>query len=145
MSEHLRYPLPSYHYRVELNEDTMSFSKVSGIVVEYDTLTYRHGLSFLEGEQISTVAFNRFQDISLERGVVQGDRGVVLFDWLKKKDSRSMKVGLCDSTGQQVLVWSIGHAIPVKLEAPSFDAGSNDVAIETLKIKGRSIRLEDVA
>ena len=44
------YPLAAYNYRVTVAGTTMSFSEVSGLAVEYEKVTYRHGLSFREGE-----------------------------------------------------------------------------------------------
>ena len=52
-----RYPLPVYNFRVTIDGTSMSFSEVSGINLEYDTVTYRHGLSFWEGEGIQKYYF----------------------------------------------------------------------------------------
>lgn len=46
------YPLPAYNFRVKVDQTEMSFSEVTGIAVEYDHVSYRHGLTFLEGESI---------------------------------------------------------------------------------------------
>jgi len=45
-----QYPLVAYNYRVTLDGQTASFSEVTGLAVSYETTTYRHGLSFVEGE-----------------------------------------------------------------------------------------------
>ena len=45
-----RYPLPVYYYEVMI--DTLApiaFSEVSGLSIEYETITYRDGLSYKEG------------------------------------------------------------------------------------------------
>ena len=46
------YPLAAYNFRVKVDQTEMSFSEVTGIAVEYDHDSYRHGLTFLEGESI---------------------------------------------------------------------------------------------
>ncbi len=135
------YPLPVYNYRVTVEAVTMSFSEVSGIAVEHDTATYRHGLSYLEGERIRTFPFDSFSPITLKRGVVLGAAPLALYEWLKAKESRSVEVSLCDETGTPVITWKIARAVAVKLEAPGFDAASNDVAIESLELRGRGISL----
>ncbi len=53
-----------------------------------------------------------------------------------------MEVTLCDEQGQPVVSWRVGKAIPVKLEAPTFDAGANEVAVESLEVLGRNISVE---
>ena len=54
------YPLPAYNFRVTVDGRSMSFSEVSGINIEYETLTYRHGLSFLEGETIQKFFYEKY-------------------------------------------------------------------------------------
>ena len=49
-----------------------------------------------------------------------------------------------DEAGAPVVVWHIKEAIPVKLGAPSFEAASNQVAIETLELLVTSISVEHV-
>jgi len=47
------YPLAAYNFRVTVGEAAMSFTEVSGLAREFQTLTYRHGLSAWEGESIA--------------------------------------------------------------------------------------------
>ena len=119
----------------------MSFAQVSGIAVAYDDVTYRHGLSFLEGEEITTFGFDSFTPITLERGVVLDADPLFVHRWLKERDLRPVEVSLCDETGTPVLTWRIAHAVATKLEAPAFDATADNVAIESLELKARGISL----
>ncbi len=47
------YPLPAYNYRVTVLRDgealVLSFAEVSGLSLQYDPVTYKHGLSFALG------------------------------------------------------------------------------------------------
>jgi len=52
-----------------------------------------------------------------------------------------MDISLCDETGTPLVSWKIGIAVPVKLQAPTFDANSNDVAIESLEIMASKISI----
>ena len=135
------YPLPAYNYRVTVEAVAMSFSEVSGIAVEYDTATYRHGLSYLEGERIRAFRFDSFSPVTLKRGVVLGANPLALYEWLRAKESRGVEVSLCDETGTPVITWKIARAVAVKLEAPGFDASSNEMAIESLELKARGISI----
>jgi phage tail-like protein len=131
------YPLAAYNFRVTVDGHAMRFAKVSGLAREYQTLTYRHGLSFVEGEQIAKYYVDKYTSVTFEQGTIVGAR--FLYDWLERKDKCSVEVSLCDSTGTPVLSWRIAKALPVKLSAPIFDAKTNDVSIDTLEIKAAGI------
>lgn len=138
------YPLAVYNFRVKVGETSMSFTEVSGIAVEHDHVTYRHGLSFLEGEAIKTFYFDRFVPVTCKRGVILGANPLFLHEWLKRRDLRSMEVSLCDEKGAPVLAWKIAAAVPTSLKAPAFSAGSNDAAIDTVDLQVRGVSVVTV-
>ena len=133
------YPLPAYNFRVTIGEETVSFSEVSGVNVEFETVTYRHGLSFWEGEGIKKYYYNKYVPITLKKGTVKGRN--FFYEWIneKSKSARSMEVSLCDEKGEPVVTWKIATAVPVKLQAPGFDANTNDVSIESLELLAAGI------
>lgn len=133
------YPLALYNFRVTVAETSMSFTEVSGIAVEYDHVTYRHGLSFAEGEQIQTFYFDKFVTVTCKRGTILGKDPLFLHDWLKKRDLRSMEISLCDEKGIPVLSWKIAAAVPVSLKAPTFSAGTNEASIDTVELRARGV------
>jgi phage tail-like protein len=133
------YPLAAYNFRVTVDETSMSFTEVSGITVEYDHVTYRHGLSFVEGELIKTFYFDKFVPVTCKRGTILGANPLFLHDWLKKRDLRSMDVSLCDEKGAPVLAWKIAAAVPISLKAPAFSAGTNDAAVDTVDLRVRGV------
>jgi phage tail-like protein len=138
------YPLPSYNFRVTIDGAVISCSEVSGLSREYGTVIYRHGLSFLEGEELVRFSPSKFSQITLKKGVVIGTTS--LLDWLNAPaEPRAMQISLCDAAGVPAVTWHIGKAVPVKLEAPTLSAGSNEVAIETLAVMASNIRLEHVS
>lgn len=138
------YPLALYNFRVKVAETSMSFTEVSGIAVKHDHVTYRHGLSFAEGEAIATFPFDELVTITAKRGTVLGANPLFLHDWLKKRDLRSMEVSLCDATGKPVLSWKVAAAVPVSVQAPTFSAGSNDAAIDTVELRARGVSVVEV-
>ncbi len=133
------YPLAVYNFRVTVDAVAMSFAKVSGLHREHKTLTYRHGLSFLEGEQITKYYIDKYVSVTFERGTLVGVR--YLHDWLEDNKPRAVEVSLCDDGGRVVLTWRIAKAIAVKLSAPTFDAKSNEVAVESLELKAAGISI----
>jgi phage tail-like protein len=133
------YPIPAYNFRVTVDGVPMSFSEVSGITMEYETVTYKHGLSFWEGEGIKKYYYDKYVTITLRKGTVRGVN--VLYDWLKEKEgsARAMEISLCDEQGVPAVSWSVRKAIPTKLEAPTFDANTNEVAVERLELLAAGI------
>ena len=135
-----KYPLAAYNFRVTVGDSAVSFSEVSGLVREYQTLTYKHGLSFREGESITKFRYDKYVQLTLKKGVVAG--ATQLYEWLDTVDRKSMSVSLCDEKGDAVVTWRVQKALIVKLEAPAFQAGSNEVAIETLTLMASGISVE---
>lgn len=137
------YPLPAYNYRISIGVDTLSFSEVSGLSIEHEVVTYRHGLSFFEGD-MHMPGKKQPVNIRMNRGArISGD---YLFRWidsikLNKVEKEDIKIDLCDETGTPVITWLVVNAFPIKLEAPGFDATTNEVAIETLELRGSEIRI----
>jgi phage tail-like protein len=135
------YPLVAYNFRVQVGPNTINFTEVTGIELAYQHVVYRHGLSFWEGEQISTFHFDAFAPITMKRGSILNSSPTFLYDWLRQKESRTLEVQLCDSLGAAVLAWKIAHAIPVKLSAPTFAANTNDAVIDILEVQARGVSL----
>lgn len=137
------YPLPAYNYRVTVLKDdqstVLSFAEVSGLSVEYEPVTYKHGFSFVMGSKIIP-GMRKPIHLTMKRGVVKSRND--LHDWFSNVYSdpfyssakRDILVDLCDETGAAVVQWKVQSALPVKLDAPSFDANTNDVAIESMEL-----------
>ena len=139
-AQRARYPIASYNFRVTVGEATLGFTEVSGLVREYQTLTYRHGLSFWEGEDITRFRHDKYVPITLKKGVVAG--ATALYEWLDSVDRKPLSVSLCDEGGEAVVTWQIKKALIVKLEAPALQAGSNECAIETITLMATGISVE---
>jgi len=134
------YLLTAYNFRVDLDGATLAFAEVSGLAAKFETATYRHGLSFLEGEELTKFAWDEFVPLTFKRGTAQGARELV--DWLGEKDPRALVVSLCDADGVPVVGWKVARAVPVKLSAPAFDAASNEVSIDSLEVQAAGISVE---
>jgi phage tail-like protein len=134
------YPLVAYNYRVIVGAIAMRFSKVEGLVWERSAVTYRDGLSFLDGESISTYYINTYTTLTLSQGVVVADSS--LHDWLRQGDARLLQVQLCQADGQPKIAWQANRAIPVKLTGANLDTQGNEVVVERLELraKGWSIK-----
>lgn len=139
------YPIPVFHYRVTINgDDSHAFSEVSGLCIEYETITYRDGLSYKDGAKYMP-GMDTPVELTLEKGIVR--KNSYLFDWLSTislntVEKRDIRVDLLDETGEAVVSWKVINAFPVKLNAPTFNASTNEVAIESLELMASDLKLE---
>lgn len=139
-SQQTRHPLAAFHFRVTVGSTPMSFTEVAGLTWQAETVTYRHGLSFWEGESITRFVRARYVPVTLKRGVVQGQND--LYKWSRSGEPRPVHISLCDERGNPVLTWHLARALLVKIEAPSLQAGSNDAAIESLELMAAGITIQ---
>lgn len=147
----LTYPLPAYNYRVTILKDgeplVIGFAEVSGLSIEYEPVVYKHGLSFLMGSKIIP-GMRQHMRITMKRGIVQS--GDYLQKWFDNsyKDpffssaKRDILVDLCDETAVPVVRWRVQGALPIKLDAPTFDANTNEVAVETMEFIAHSLTVD---
>lgn len=142
---HTTQLLPVYNYRVSIGHETLGFSEVSGLKVEYEPVTYRHGFSFVMGTKLIP-GMQQTAKISLKRGIAQNSD--FLADWLKQSyagfqtgGKQDITIDLCDASGSPMVRWVVLGALPVKIDAPTFDAKSNEVAIEALELVAAEIKI----
>jgi len=127
------YPLVAYNFRVDIGSINMRFTKVDGLVWERKAVTYRDGLSFLDGETITLCRVDTYTTLTLQQGVMAKDPS--LHHWLHSGDARWLHVQLCKADGAPVLAWQAARAIPVKLTGSALDANTNEVFIDTLELR----------
>jgi phage tail-like protein len=144
------YPLPVYNYRVEIGTEAVAFSEVSGLVIGYELGTYKESQTgnvagprtmYFPGQQSAVT-------LSLKKGLVKKISLKALYGWIKtvqtnQIDKKDVFIRLCDEKGNPVISWKAANAFPIKLTAPSFDAKSNDAAIETLDLQADFITMEE--
>lgn len=145
------YPIPVYHYKVTIiGEESidLSFTEVSGLTLEFETHTYIESPTtgssptrlYMPG-QIKPV------NISFKRGIIANANIKELYNWinetqLNQVSKRDVIISLCDENGDPVVKWTVVDAFPTKLDAPSFDASSNDAAIEAMDLMASRIQFD---
>jgi len=141
------YPLPAYNYRVTVQGATIGFAEVSGLSVEYEPVTYKHGLSFVMGSRIIPGMRQPIR-LTMKKGVVKSND--FLQSWIHNtytnpfftSAKRDIVIDLCDESGKPVIRWTVQRAMPIKLDAPTFDANSNNVAIETMEFIAHGLQVD---
>jgi phage tail-like protein len=145
------YPLPAYNYRVEIGSDAVAFTEVSGLSIAFDTTTYKE--SPTSGGAPGPRIFNMPAQatptkLTLKKGVVRAVSIKALYQWINsvqvnQVEKKDIFIRLCDEKGAAVITWKVGNAFPTKLDAPSFDAKSNDAAIESMELMADSITVQE--
>lgn len=145
------YPLPVYNYRVEIGSEAVAFSEVSGLSISYETTTYKESPteSGSPGPRVMRMPAQRGDTtITLKKGLVPSVSISHLYNWLKtvqinQIEKKDIFIRLCDENGDAVISWKVSNAFPTKLDAPTFDANSNDAAIESMELKADGITIEE--
>jgi phage tail-like protein len=147
-----RYPLPAYNYRVSIEDQLVAFSQVSGLSMAYETTTHKE--SPVDGSAAGPVemrmpAQHSDVTITLQKGVVVGKSVSALYNWISGiqtnlVEKKNILIDLCNEEGAPVVRWKVINAFPTSLEAPTFDATTNDVAIESLQLMADRLEMEEV-
>jgi phage tail-like protein len=144
------YPLPVYNYRVEIGGSAIAFSEVSGLTVGHEIATYKE--SSTGGSPGPRVIHMPSQPtapkITLKKGIVRGQSVATLYNWiasiqLNLVEKKDIFIRLCDEAGAPVISWRAINAFPTKLDAPSFDSKSNDVAVESMELQADRVTIEE--
>lgn len=128
-------PYRGYNFRIEIDGiDRGGFREASGLDSTQDPVEYREGTEGLTARKLP--GLNKFSNISLKWGTTEDAE---LWDWRKKNmdgkiDRKNGSIILMDDTGEEKVRWNFREGWPTKWTGPSFNATSNDVAIETLEI-----------
>jgi len=146
MATTTNYPLPAFHYNVDIDGlPSMRFSEVSGLSIERQVITYKDGLSATKGS-IHMPGLASEAKLSLKKGIMKADSA--LYDWINsiqvtQVTKRTVMISLLDDSGEKPLVtWKVLGAFPTKLDAPAFNATSNEVALESLDLIADSVSID---
>lgn len=136
-------PVPELGFRVEIKGiDTPIgyFAECGGLSLEYEIEEYHEG-----GENRFTHKLRgrlKYPNLVLKRGVTYES---ALLDWFLRAQKRSERgtvtLTLTGPDGKDVRRWAFADAFPVKWTGPTLNAGSNNVATETLEIAHRGFVL----
>ena len=86
--------------------------------------------------------------LTLKKGVVRGASVAALYNWISmtrinQVEKKDIFVRLCDENGDPLISWKVTNAFPTKLEAPTFDANSNDAAVESMELTADGVTVEE--
>jgi phage tail-like protein len=130
-------PFRGFNFRVEIDGITEAgFRECAGIDGTTDVVEYRDGKD--KGNIARKLTgLNKHSNITLKWGITSDKK---IWDWYKKTiDGKTERVNgsitlYDEANDKEAARWNFVNGWPTKLTGPSFNATSNDVAIETLDI-----------
>ncbi|MEK9495771.1 phage tail protein [Photorhabdus sp. P32] len=136
------YPIPAYRFIVSIGDEKIPFNSVSGLDVNYDVIEYKDGI----GNYYKMPGQRQAIKVTLRKGVFAGD--TKLFDWinsiqLNQVEKKDISISLTNEAGTEILMsWSVANAFPTSLTSPSFDAASNEIAIQEITLTADRVTIQ---
>jgi phage tail-like protein len=137
-------PYSAFNFLVEIDGVTVAgFSECSGLDTETEIIEYRNGDEDITKRKLP--GLKSFTNIVLKRGFTQSRE---LWQWRKKvMDGRTERqpgaIVLLNEAREAALRYNFREGWPSKWQGPALNAGSSEVAIETLEIACEAIELEE--
>jgi phage tail-like protein len=137
------YPLPKFHFLVQWGGIRIGFTEVTGLDIQAEVIEYREGSS-PEYHKIKMPGMQKFSNITLKRGTIQGDSD--FFKWMNTinltiAERRDIIISLLNESHEPVMTWKAKNAFPVKVQASDLKSDGNEVAIETLELAHEGLNI----
>jgi phage tail-like protein len=137
-------PFHVFNFRMEIdNTSVAGFREVSGLSFTVDPVEYREGTD-IPLHPRKKPGMTKFANISCKRGETNDKQ---LYQWYANvlngiPDRRDGAIVLQDELHQDVLRWEWTAGWICKWEGPSFNATTNDLAIEAIEICVERVELK---
>jgi phage tail-like protein len=133
-------PVAELRFKVELPGLSIGrFRECTGISVEVEVKDYMEGGSNEFVHKLPTRI--KYPNVVLKRGVTHED---ALLKWFWESrftvQRRDMTISLLGPGAKLVRTWAFLNAYPVKWTGPNMNAGSNQIATETLEVVHNGLR-----
>ncbi|MCA6222855.1 phage tail protein [Photorhabdus antumapuensis] len=136
------YPIPTYRFVVSIGDEQIPFTSVSGLDISHDVIEYKDGI----GNYYKMPGQRQSINITLRKGIFSGD--TKLFDWinsiqLNQVEKKDISISLTNEAGTEILMsWNVANAFPTSLTSPSFDATSNEIAIQEITLTADRVTIQ---
>ena len=131
------WPLPKFYFMVDWGSATnIPFQEVSGLDIEDQALTYRHGNSPVFSE-INMPGIVKNSIVTMKKGVFANDNS--FWDWYNKIkmntiERQNVVIKLMDEGGNPTMTWTMLNAWPTKISSTDLKSNANEVAVESIEI-----------
>jgi len=137
------YPIPKFHFQVDWGGAKISFTEVTGLIVEREKIEYRHSDS-KDFNRIAMPGLVKNNNITLKRGKFENDND--FYAWFDEVSNdrantrRSVTIRLLNENHQPVAVWQANNCFPVKVVAPDLKSDANETAIESIEFAHEGLK-----
>jgi phage tail-like protein len=141
------YPLPRFHFQVDWAGKKISFTEVTGLVIEREKIEYRHSDS-KDFHKISQPGLQKTSNLVLKRGKFESD--VDFNTWFdevaddRANTRRDVIIRLLSEKHQPVAAWKASRCFPVKVTAPDLKSDANEIAVESIEVAHEGLTHIDV-
>lgn len=141
------YPIPRFHFQIDWGGAKISFTEVTGLVMEREKIEYRHSDS-KDFSKISMPGMVKNNNITLKRGKFESD-----FDfnsWMEEVANervdkrRDVIIRLLNEKHNPVAAWTAARCFPVKITAPDLKSDANEIAVESIELAHEGLKLMKV-
>jgi len=136
------WPMPKFYFSVDIDDLTdLPFQEVSGLEVEADNISYRHGNDPSFGT-IQMPGIKKSGNLILKKGVFANE---TLFNSLISKirlntyKRMTVVIRLMDETTEPRMTWEINNAFPLKYTSTEMNSESSEAAIESIEFSHQGI------
>ena len=136
------WTLPKFYFSVDIDDLTdLPFQEVSGLKVEADNISYRHGNDPSFGT-IQMPGIKKSGNLILKKGVFANE---TLFNSLISKirlntyKRITVVIRLMDETTEPRMTWEINNAFPLKYTSTEMNSESSEAAIESIEFSHQGI------
>lgn len=136
MADLLAYPLPTFHFTVDLGGTIINCSEISGLNTEVDVIEYRNGDSSIFSKQKMS-GLKKYGDISIKKGLFKDDKE--FYTWLNTHKGnlplrKDVIVILKDENSAPIMTWTLINAWPKKISSPTLSSDKSEVAVESIDV-----------
>ena len=136
------WPLPKFYFSVDIDDLTdLPFLEVSGLEIEADNISYRHGNDPSWGT-IQMPGIKKSGNLILKKGVFAKDdiyQSLISKIALNTYKRMTIVIRLLDETTQPRMTWQIKNAFPLKYTSTDMNSESSVSSIETFEFSHQGI------
>lgn len=137
------WPMPKFYFSVNIDDLTdLSFLEVSGLEVEADNISYRHGNDPSFGT-IQMPGVKKSGNIILKKGVFANDeiyQSLISKIALNTYKRMTVIIRLLDENAEPRITWQINNAFPLKYSSTDMNSESSEAAIESIEFSHQGIQ-----
>lgn len=131
------YPLPRFHFHVEWGGTKISFTEVTGLVIEREKIEYRHSDS-KDFHKVAMPGLQKISNLVLKRGKFESDTD--FNTWYEEVADdravlrRDVVISLLNEKHQPVAAWKAIRCFVLKVTAPDLKSDANEIAVESVEV-----------